>query len=99
MGPCSVPFGLLWCEGLHPGPAPAEGGGGSHKGGNGLGKQSCALSADILEGGGLFEFYTPTQCENFWGSGGGGGGRWVGRSAAGVPRQGFSGYPNIHTSK
>ena len=38
------------------------------------------------KGGGLFKFKTPTACENFWGSGeGGGGGRWVGRSAARVP--------------
>ena len=37
--------------------------------------------------------------KTFGGLEGGGGGRWVGRSAAGVPRGGVSGYPNIRTSK
>ena len=36
----------------------------------------------------------------FGGLEGGGGGRWVGRSAAGVPRGGGGrGHPNIHNSK
>ena len=42
-----------------------------------------------IKGGGVFEFYTPTGCENFWGSGGGGGGAvWggqFGRPPGGVP--------------
>ena len=31
-------------------------------------------ASNCSKGGGLFKFYTPTGCENFWGSGGGGGG-------------------------
>ena len=45
------------------------------------------------KGGGLFKFSTPTGCENFWVSGRGGGGRWVGRSAARVLRGGSVGTP------
>ena len=51
--------------------------------------RSQALSPRLMavKGGGPFEFYTPTGCENFWGSGGGArGGGGVGGAGLGGRR-------------